>query len=260
MIFIFLLIAGKLIPLVKEAGGEISNMSNVSEFIDIDIFGGAEKSEGVICQNVDLGGAAVKLFQNEGCNSKDPGFVITLNNNVDNLKNYNGNNYNDKITSLVVADGYKVTLYEDKNYGGDYITFYGPTIVSNLKEHERSGTHKCGSLNLARCHNNWNDAVSSIKIKRYTEEPLVILYRASDFTGSNREITDVSLVGQCINLDDLGFDNVLSSIKIKDGYAVSIYGSKDCDLYGAGQSLIVSSESKLSDNDWASSLKVVRKQ
>jgi hypothetical protein len=55
---------------------------------------------------------------------------------------------NDSVSSLKVAAGWKVTLYEHSNYGGTPVTFTGPTEVPCLVDH------------------GFNDKASSLRIER----------------------------------------------------------------------------------------------
>jgi len=162
------------------------------------------------------------------------GFVITLSNENDD-KSHLGSSHNDKITSLVVGEDYKVTLYEnsmsDPDGSGDHITFYGSTIVENLGRHElyiycpfwkRVPPGSRFGVCLKYKTKSWNDEVSAINVSKYnpeTDEPLVIFYRAKDYKGSNREFNEQNVE---INLDD-DFKEVTSSIKIKEGYDLLVW-------------------------------------
>lgn len=181
------------------------------------------------CDNTGCIGPVAVFFKNDNYNTElfnvTESEIVNGYKFIGDLTNYNGENYNDMIASLAVKSGYKVTLYENtEDEGlGDHITFYGPTVVSNLEDHERKGYWECYKPSGRYCPNDWNGQVSAINVTTYnpeTDKPLVILYIAKDFTGSNREFNETNVE---FNLHDYDFEKVTSSIKIKKGYDLVVW-------------------------------------
>lgn len=229
--FIFLIVAAHVFPVVKNAAGGLYNISNTSKLSDgKDIFrvGGDDELK-ASCDAVDLDENSAKFFEHQKCNSGKSGFILNIDGEetIENLKNYEGEDYNDKTSSLKIKNGYKTTLYVDDNLEGDHITFYGPSFVEDLSNHDRSGTHGCGFLKLSNCQNDWNDDVTSIKVKTYDSSagPLLIVYREDDQEGSNREFYGTG----CFDLTDLDFNDELSSLKIRKDYGVDLYKDIGCE-------------------------------
>jgi len=61
-ILIFVFIVFTFTPGLKATGETLYNMSNVTQLIGTDIFSWGGKNENTACSEVDLGGAAAKLF------------------------------------------------------------------------------------------------------------------------------------------------------------------------------------------------------
>jgi hypothetical protein len=111
-------------------------------------------------------------------------------------------NFNDRVSSVVVPNGYSITLYENLNQAGRAVTF-------------GSGRH-----NL----NQFNDIASSIAIRRVAENPNANNKPGVEFF-SNYDFT-----GERLKVDTLGyyaipsyFNDKLSSLIVPSGYEVTLY-------------------------------------
>ncbi|MFB6088577.1 MAG: hypothetical protein ABEK36_02240 [Candidatus Aenigmatarchaeota archaeon] len=251
--FIFLLVISPFLPILKTSASGLRNITNTSQFSEgEDIFGsggsgsGSSSGQTTGCQNIELSDKAAIFFEHEDCNLGKDGFVFDFQGQklIKDLDNIPGTD--DEITSLMVKEGYKVTLYEhDKgDWPSDRITFYGPEKVKNLEEHEWFGGGG----------ENWNDDSSAIRIESYnpsTDEPIVIIYKSENYMGSNRPL--YSAVGQCKKLSDLQFGDEVSSIKINGDYTVELYEREDCDVSTTEEKItLTSSSSSLSNDNWES--------
>jgi hypothetical protein len=110
--------------------------------------------------------------------------------------------FNDRVSSIVVPNGYSITLYEDRNQAGRAVTL-------------GSGRH-----NLDR----FNDLASSVLIRRVAENPNVNEKPGVEFF-SNYDFT-----GERLKVDTLGyyampsyFNDQVSSLIIPSGYEVTLY-------------------------------------
>jgi hypothetical protein len=110
--------------------------------------------------------------------------------------------FNDRASSIVVPNGYSITLYENRNQAGRAVTL-------------GSGRH-----NLDR----FNDLASSLIIRRVAENPNVDDKPGVEF------FSDDNFTGERLKVDNLGyyampsyFDNKVSSLIIPSGYEVTLY-------------------------------------
>ncbi len=135
---------------------------------------------------------------------------------------------NDKLSSLKVPAGFKVTLYENANFGGSQKVVTGDT--SYLSD--------------------FNDLTSSIKVEA---EDLPEFYTDANYQG-----TSVKLSAGSYNNSDLiakGLKNdSLSSVKVPEGYKITLYQDAD---YKGSTIVLQEDTSSLGDfNDKTSSIKV----
>jgi len=148
--------------------------------------------------------------------------------NVDTLKSGVGN---DKISSVRVAQGYRVTLYKDANYSGEtYVLTYDAEWLDYF-----------------------NDVTSSLKVELIGAPSLpVIAYADSPYGGVEQQFD----VGE-YNVDALksgvGNDKI-SSMRVKPGYKVTLY--KDHNFSGNSKVLTEDTIYLFDFNDSVSSLKV----
>jgi len=115
-------------------------------------------------------------------------------------------NFNDKINSIEIDDGYKVILYEDDNFQGKYITL----LYTDESLRKSFG---------------FNDKISSIKvIPLLPDEFGVIIYTDTNYKGIKKNLN----VGSH-NKSSLGknFENKISSIKVFSGYKAILYEDDD---------------------------------
>jgi len=137
---------------------------------------------------------------------------------------------NDRISSIRVFGGAKVTMYRNKNYAGDaMLATYG---YSNLSDYD------------------FNDRISSVRWKAPTGK-YALLYRHKNYRG--RQIT---VEGNISNLGSLGFNNKASSVKLYSGAKVRLYNGYN---YTGSSKYISSWKSNLSSvsfNDKASSVRL----
>ncbi|RRJ67645.1 hypothetical protein EHV15_18345 [Paenibacillus oralis] len=136
---------------------------------------------------------------------------------------------NDKLSSVKVTPGIKVTLYEDANFGG------GKVVIT-------SDTAYLGDF---------NDKTSSLKVER-----IPAFYVDANYKGNS-----VSLEAGSYNVADLiakGIPNdSISSVKVPSGYKVTLYEHKD--FQGASKVLLADTSYVGDDfNDKTSSIKIER--
>ncbi len=135
---------------------------------------------------------------------------------------------NDKLSSLKVPAGFKVTLYENANFGGS----------------QKAVTEDTSYLG------DFNDLTSSIKVE---SEDLPVFYTDADYQG-----TSVKLSAGSYNYSDLiakGLKNdSLSSVKVPEGYKITLY--YDADYKGSAKVLLEDTSFLGTFNDKTSSIKV----
>jgi hypothetical protein len=123
---------------------------------------------------------------------------------------------NDKISSLRIASGYRVTLYENYNFGGNIKVLTQDT--ANLK-----------SIGF-------NDETTSLMVEPLPLSPIVTIYSDTDYNGKNQEFYlgeyDVDILEQGIGNDSL------SSLRIQQGYQVTLFTNNQ---YG-GNSFVYSQD------------------
>lgn len=145
-------------------------------------------------------------------------------------------NFNDKISSMKVDRGLKVTCYQDKGLTGAKVVFFAG-IYPNLPT-------------------GWNDKISSIKIEKLQEDeivPPVTLFSDDDF--KFKGVKQRLGLGN-FNVDKLIGNDFFSSIKIPAGLQVILFKDKGFE----GRSITLEEgEHRLTDwnfNDQLSSIKV----
>ncbi len=153
-----------------------------------------------------------------------------------------GNDWNDRISSIRVPNGYRLIVYRDANYKGATTTITGDwTVTPTSRE--------------------WNDQISSFKIERIErmereerrEEPGVTVYWDADYKGNSKVFTaDAAWVGN-------DWNDQISSIRVPRGYKVIVY--RDSNFRGA--SLTLNSDWTVTAasrewNDQISSLKIIK--
>ena len=118
------------------------------------------------------------------------GNAIELSQNCDNLGKYG---FNDTISSLKVAKGYRCKAWQHANYKGNYRYYEG--AVDYVE--------------------GFNDTISSIEILKISEvtDALVTLFQHAGFKGNIVELSQ-----NCDNLGKYGFNDTVSSLKVAKGY------------------------------------------
>jgi len=169
------------------------------------------------------------------------GSSITLTSNVSDLRNVQGQNWNDRASSIKVSLGYTAIVYEDINYQGKSYIFTG----------DFSDFTKIG----------WNDKISSIRITTEKPPPGVYLYDDKGYAGGEILLTsdapDLRNVKGWKNESDTNWNDRVSSIKISPGCTAVIYDDVN---YKGGSYVITSDISDLTTigwNDRFSSIKIV---
>ena len=167
---------------------------------------------------------------------------------IGSFKTFTSGDYSDLVSwdniasSIKIPSGLYVTIYAEKSYGGPYLTLTSDTP------------------NLYFDPSGWDNRISSIKVST-TPPPTpppptvgVTLYDAADYGGAYYHLTS----SEYSDLSLIGWDNIVSSIKISSGYNVTIYGEKN--YVGASTTLTTSTANLLyigiSWNDLISSIKV----
>jgi peptidase inhibitor family I36/beta/gamma crystallin len=157
-----------------------------------------------------------------------------------------GDAWNDKISSIRIAPGYKIQVYVDANFGGGNLVL------------DRDWT--AGGNQMA-----WNDQISSIRILetpsgRVSDRPMheatgdVIVYEHANFQGRSKVISgDVSFVGN-------DFNDMISSIRIPRGMEVEVF--VDANYGGASKIFYDDWNTATSSPEWndkISSIKIRRR-
>ncbi|MCP4345297.1 MAG: hypothetical protein GY795_07200, partial [Desulfobacterales bacterium] len=150
--------------------------------------------------------------------------------------------WNDKVSSVRIENGYKVTIYEHNDFSGKKQTLYGKRggtlynltntgfndMMSSYKitgssdnggdictfyEHaDRGGAHLEGELgSQSRIPAHWNDKISSVRIKNGYK---VTIYEHADFSGKKQTLYG-ERGGTLYNLTDTNFNDVLSSYRVE---------------------------------------------
>ncbi|HEX3044940.1 MAG TPA: beta/gamma crystallin-related protein [Bacillota bacterium] len=127
--------------------------------------------------------------------------------------------WNDKVSSVVVANGYYVDIYQDADYGGDKKAMI-PGTYNDLHDYD------------------WNDRISSIK--SHTRCAAII------YTDSNYKGNSIIVPGNIMNLDDIGFNDRITSIQVKPGYQVTFY----TDSNFGGKSITYDHDTSNVGDDW----------
>ena len=117
-----------------------------------------------------------------------------------------GDNHNDRISSLIVSDGYTVEVFRHPNYGGNKLSYHGPRTVD------------VGELN----NYNMNDRISSYKL--YATPPLVL--RRNPL--SHDDGWEIKEAGP-VEVDWIGdaHGDQISAIMVGDGYTVEVFRHPD---------------------------------
>ncbi|MBJ6360763.1 hypothetical protein ACFOQM_05510 [Paenibacillus sp. GCM10012307] len=138
---------------------------------------------------------------------------------------------NDAISSIRVAPGYRVTLYQNAKFSGDtYVVKSDFSILSDF-----------------------NDATSSLKVELIGGPSLpVIAYDHSPYGGMEQQF-DVGSYNVDSLVAGVGNDKI-SSIRVRPGYKVTLY--KDGNFSGASRVLTADTYHLNDFNDVVSSLKV----
>lgn len=140
---------------------------------------------------------------------------------------------NDKISSLKIASGYRVTLFNDYQFGGD-------TRVVTAQE-----TSNLKSIGF-------NDATSSIMVEPLPMEPVATVYSDVDYQGSSQDFYPGEY-----DVDELdrgvGNDN-LSSLRVRQGYQITLYTNNQ---YG-GESRALTQDSVYLDGSFHDSVSSLR--
>jgi hypothetical protein len=138
---------------------------------------------------------------------------------------------NDKISSVKVAPGYRLTLYRDKDFSGGTKTLTGD----------------------AAWLDDFNDATSSLKVEKIggPNKP-VIAYSNSPYGGFEQQF-DIGNYDVAQLQAGVGNDTI-SSLRIAPGYKVTLY--KDYNFSGASKVLTADAIYIFDFNDSVSSLKV----
>lgn len=177
-----------------------------------------------------------------------------------------GDRWNDKISSIWVQDGYKVTIYEHPDFGGKSHTLFGNRNGSlyNLTDIDfddrissyivesgrgRAGETDSGSQIYCRFYKHphgkeayfmsglgsrreiesrWNDEISSVWVE---DGYKVTLYEHPDFGGKSHTLYGKK-GGALYNLTDIGFDDRVSSYKVEaDRGDIRSFSKKYCEFY-----------------------------
>ena len=146
----------------------------------------------------------------------------------------NLNDWNDEISSIKISKNYQITIYEHSDFKGKKTT-----ITSN-------------NANLRTLK--WNDKISSLVVENYySESNVTTIFEDSHFSGAHTTLG----IGEYNNLKkQTWFNDNISSIKIDNGYKVTVY--KDADFKGSKKTLFSSSINlkSIKFNDNISSLKI----
>ena len=156
---------------------------------------------------------------------------------------------NDKVSSIKVMPGYKITFFQHPNFAGmsrSLITHPLSTIeysIPNLKEQ------------TAGVPLDWNDRISSVIVESVSvsSSPAVTIYQHQNYKGNYMQLT----VGDYPNMNGLyvGNDSV-SSIRVTPGYRIWVYQHTN---YGGSWRQHTSDQPNLSAGNWndqISSMKV----
>lgn len=138
-------------------------------------------------------GSGVQLFED----SNYKGHAVTIAKDIPDLSRVN---FNDRLSSFIIPDGWKVEFYTDANYRG--------------KKYTRTGA---GSAPV-------NDAISSIKVIKapveLEEDKFVEVFEHGSFQGAqnifNKDVPDFSRIGLSLN-------DRISSYRIPRGWKVRFY-------------------------------------
>ncbi len=147
------------------------------------------------------------LFSDDGYRGRS--LVLT-----DSNPNIHAQGMGDDASSVCVPYGWRVVLYEDSNYGGQYLELAGPAQISDLKRERPDGV-------------NWGDRISSVKVfkpvvrnrgGRTIECRQVTLYSNDDFGG--RSVTAQSSIA---DLHRVGMGDDASSVCVPAGFKVELF-------------------------------------
>ncbi len=152
-------------------------------------------------------------------------------------------NFNDEISSILISGNFKLTLYENKDFGGQSV-----------------------EINLSRpyldvlSNDDWNDRISSIKWEPLTpasEAPKVVFYDQANFRGNSFVINGDGSISRLIDKrrGRLNWNDQIRSVKVfgKNPLVILYRDAR----YKGGSTSIISSTANLGRfNAVASSLKV----
>lgn len=162
---------------------------------------------------------------------------------------------NDMASSIKVASGYKVTLYEDINGGGKQVVIDGDT------EYDKKDCNGWASLPPLK----FSDTASSLKIEK-KPQPSVFVYKDADFSEASDEFYELD---KLLVFDKNVKNDMASSIKVASGYKATLYENTD----GSGKQVVIDGDEQYDKtgykgwanlppfdfNDQASGLKIERK-
>ncbi len=154
----------------------------------------------------------------------------------------------DDASSICVPDGWRVVVFEDKNYRGDRLELYGPDAIQDLKRDRPGGR-------------DWGDRISSAQVERtggYRRRPsesggifkgspgdqraacdrYPLLFEAYDFQGRSLSLND-----SVPDLRRAGLGNSTGSLCVPAGWTVSFYEYSDY----RGRSFEVSGRQEIAD-------------
>lgn len=139
----------------------------------------------------------------------------------------------DDASSICVPYGWRVVLYEDDNYRGDFLELRGQTAIADLKRDRPEGE-------------NWGDRISSVKVfrpaptrrGRFIDCSRPTLYSNDGFGGRTLTLQDSEP-----NLHRLGMGDAASSLCVPSGWSVVFYE----DANYRGDSLNVKGPTSIAD-------------